>query len=69
MSTASSDFGFGFFFLIVLGLATLAFVGVYIYRRKMKRDMNKEIKMQVSTAVDHYYALTSSTNKTASDLK
>jgi hypothetical protein len=32
-------------------------VVVYCYRQKLKRDMNKEIKMQVSTAVEHYYAL------------
>lgn len=43
--------------LVILLVATGAGV-VYFYRKKLKKDMNKEIKMQVSTAVEHYFALT-----------
>ena len=47
-----------FFVLLILVLALAAVGVVYFYRKKLKRDVNKEIKMQVSTAVEHYFALT-----------
>lgn len=46
-----------FYILIVVTLLVVGAAVVYFYRKKLKRDMSKEIKMQVSTAVDHYYAL------------
>ena len=47
-----------FYVLLVIVLMTIGAGVVYFYRKKLKRDMNKEIKMQVSTAVQHYFALT-----------
>lgn len=50
-------------FFVLLFVCLLAIGGgvVYFYRRRLKKDMNKEIKMQVSTAVEHYFALTDTT--------
>jgi hypothetical protein len=47
-----------FYALLVIFLLITGAGVVYFYRKKLKRDMNKEIKMQVSTAVEHYFALT-----------
>lgn len=47
-----------FYVLLVVILVAIGAGVVYFYRKKLKRDMNKEIKMQVSTAVEHYFALT-----------
>ena len=47
-----------FYILLVILLVSIGAAVVYFYRKKLKRDMNKEIKMQVSTAVEHYFALT-----------
>lgn len=47
-----------FYVLLVILLIGVGAAVVYFYRKKLKRDMNKEIKMQVSTAVEHYFALT-----------
>ena len=50
--------GIMFYILLVILLVSIGAAVVYFYRKKLKRDMNKEIKMQVSTAVEHYFALT-----------
>jgi len=47
-----------FYILLVILLVSIGAAVVCFYRKKLKRDMNKEIKMQVSTAVEHYFALT-----------
>lgn len=54
--------GILFFLLLVVTLVGVGAGVVYCYRKKLKRDMNKEIKMQVSTAVEHYFALTETSN-------
>lgn len=50
-----------FWVLLVVGLLIAAVVIGVLLRKRVKRDMDKEIKMQVSTAVDHYFALTDKT--------
>lgn len=40
-----------FYILLITVLVLAGAAVVYCYRKKLKRDMNKEIKMQVSTAV------------------
>jgi cytochrome c1 len=50
------------FWLLVLGLLLGAGGLVVIYfRNRLRKEMNKELKMQVSTAVEHYFQLTEST--------
>lgn len=46
------------FYLLMFGLllGAGAFVVIF-FRNKLRRDMNKELKMQVSTAVEHYFTL------------
>lgn len=48
----------GFFWVIFVIFLIVVGAGVVIYfRKKMKKEVNKELKMQVSTAVEHYYQL------------
>jgi galactokinase/mevalonate kinase-like predicted kinase len=42
--------------MITLLLGAGGFV-VLFFRNKLRREMNKELKMQVSTAVEHYFTL------------
>lgn len=56
--TVTTVTGVLFYILLVVIMLAIGAGVVYFYRKKLKRDMNKEIKMQVSTAVEHYYALT-----------
>jgi uncharacterized ion transporter superfamily protein YfcC len=56
--TVTTVTGVLFYVLLVVILVAIGAGVVYFYRKKLKRDMNKEIKMQVSTAVEHYFALT-----------
>lgn len=58
----STATGVLFWVLLILTLVGVGAAVVYFYRRRLKRDMNKEIKMQVSTAVEHYFALTDTTS-------
>jgi hypothetical protein len=51
-----------FFVILTLALVAVGATVVCFYRRRLKKDMNKEIKMQVSTAVDHYFALSEASN-------
>jgi hypothetical protein len=51
--------GFFYFLLVTLLLGAGGFV-VLFFRNKLRRDMNKELKMQVSTAVEHYFTLSES---------
>ena len=51
-----------FFVILTLALVAVGAAVVFFYRRRLKKDMNKEIKMQVSTAVDHYFALSEASN-------
>ena len=44
-----------FVLLIWLGVFIVAF-----FRNRLRREMNKELKMQVSTAVEHYFELSDS---------
>lgn len=47
------------FYVVLVGVLLAVGAAVVIcYRQRLKREMNKEIKMQVSTAVEHYFALT-----------
>lgn len=39
------------------GLVAVGAFAVFYFRKKMKKEVNKELKMQVSTAVEHYYQL------------
>jgi cbb3-type cytochrome oxidase subunit 3 len=57
-TTTVTSTGMVFFVLLILTLVSVGAGVVYCYRKKLKREMNKEIKMQVSTAVEHYFALT-----------
>jgi uncharacterized ion transporter superfamily protein YfcC len=56
--TVTTVTGSLFYVLLVIFLVAIGAGVVYFYRKKLKKDMNKEIKMQVSTAVEHYFALT-----------
>ena len=49
------------FWILVISL--LIGAGAYVvvmFQHKLKKDMSKEMKMQVSTAVEHYYQLSES---------
>ena len=52
--------GFLFFVVIVGGLAAVGAFLVMWYRKSLRKDMQKEVKMQVSASVEHYFALTES---------
>lgn len=58
VAPASSSWYFYMFLIIaIMGSA----VGVFmIYRRMISREMKREINMQVSTAVEHYFSLNDS---------
>ena len=49
--------------LVVLSLTTLILI-LYLYRRWIKREMNNEMRMQVSSAVSQYIALAESRQET-----
>jgi preprotein translocase subunit SecY len=57
-NTTSNTTSVIFYILLALTLLAAAGAVIYFYRKKLRRDVNKEMKMQVSTAVDHYFALT-----------
>jgi hypothetical protein len=46
--------------LIVVGALIALMVILYLYRRWIKREMNNEMRMQVSSAVSQYIALSES---------
>lgn len=48
------------FIAIVGGLGLVGALIVMWYRKTLRRDMQKEVKMQVSASVEHYFALTES---------
>jgi hypothetical protein len=50
--------GWVFWLLLLAVLAGVGALVVYYYRNRLRREVNKELKMQVSTAVEHYYQLT-----------
>ena len=52
--------GILFFILIAGGLAAVVSFLVFWYRKSLRKDMQKEVKMQVSASVEHYFALTES---------
>ena len=54
----SESVGWWFWVLLIVVLLAVGIGSVWLYRSRMKKEMNKEIKMQVETAVDHYFALT-----------
>lgn len=41
-------------------LAVAGALVVLYFRNRFRREVNKELKMQVSTAVEHYYQLSES---------
>ena len=47
-----------FWVVLVVALLGISIALGLLLRKRLKKDMDKEIKMQVSTAVDHYFALT-----------
>lgn len=47
-----------FFVLIIGGVAAIVAVLLLIYRKTVRKQMQKEMKMQVSASVEHYFALT-----------
>lgn len=49
--------------LVLFSLATLILI-LYLYRRWIKREMNNEMRMQVSSAVSQYIALAESRQET-----
>lgn len=56
-----------FFVLILTGLFGVGFFIVMCYKNRLRKEMHKEVKMQVSTAVEHYFQLSEDT--TAKDNK
>lgn len=50
-NTTSTSISIVFYILLALTLLAAAGAVIYFYRKKLRRDVNKEIKMQVSTAV------------------
>ena len=40
---------------LIIGIAAAGFFVVMWYKKKVDKDMNKEIRMQVDTAISHYY--------------
>ena len=49
-----------FFVAIVAGLIGVGALVVLCYRKTLRREMQKEVKMQVSASVENYFALTES---------
>lgn len=52
-----------FFVLTLAGLFGVGFFIVMCYKNKLRKEMHKEVKMQVSTAVEHYFQLSEETSK------
>ena len=52
-----------FFALTLAGLFGVGFFIVMCYKNKLRKEMHKEVKMQVSTAVEHYFQLSEETSK------
>lgn len=47
-----------FFFIMVIGGLGLIALGLFfVYTKTIKKWMHKEMKMQVSASVEHYFAL------------
>jgi hypothetical protein len=46
-----------YYIFAIVGLVAVGVCVVLLYRDRLKKDMSKEMKMQVATAVEHYYAL------------
>ena len=55
MSTVLSGL---FWILVLIFLMGAGALVVIYFRNRFRREVNKELKMQVSTAVEHYYQLT-----------
>lgn len=49
-----------FWMFLILGVLGSGFVIFLIYRRMIYKDMQKEISMQVSTAIEHYFSMNES---------
>ena len=47
-----------FFVAIVAGLIAVGALVVLCYRKTLRKEMQKEVKMQVSSSVENYFALT-----------
>lgn len=47
-----------FYIMIIVGLILIVFGLVLLYRKTIKGWMHKEVKMQVSASIEHYFALT-----------
>ena len=41
--------------LLIVGILVAGTVVVVWCRRRVNKDMNKELRMQVDTAIEHYY--------------
>ena len=50
--------GILFFIAIVASLSAIGVLLVTWYKKSLKKEMQKEVKMQVSASVEHYFALT-----------
>lgn len=46
-----------FFVLVIGGLIVIVAVLLLVYRKSIRKEMQKEMKMQVSASVEHYFAL------------
>lgn len=49
-----------FFIFIIGGIAAIVAILLLVYRKTIRKQMQKEMKMQVSASVEHYFALTES---------
>lgn len=44
-------------FLVIVIVALLMIVVLYVYKRVLKKDMDKELSLQVNSAISQYFAL------------
>jgi sensor domain CHASE-containing protein len=47
-----------FYIVIAIGVAGIVSVLIWLYRKSIRKQMQKEMKMQVAASVEHYFALT-----------
>lgn len=50
-----------FWLVLVVMLMGTGVIVVIFFRNRLRKEMNKELRMQVSTAVEHYFQLSEST--------
>lgn len=52
---ASNGMPWYLWLFLVVGILAVGFLVVMWHRRRINKDLNKEIRMQVDTAISHYY--------------